>query len=90
MLAEYSLRSRPGICPEALHSEAIRHARLLKIEGSFLEAIAGSYIDLMGEEFPELLRNRTRILEELTLRRACSDALSSLVNAISTRPGESS
>jgi alanyl-tRNA synthetase len=44
---------------------AIRHARLLNIEGAFLQALATFYIDLMGTEYPELLRNRGRILEEL-------------------------
>lgn len=46
---------------------AIRHARLLQIADDFLQRLAAIYIDLMGEEYPELTKNRDRILNELAL-----------------------
>jgi alanyl-tRNA synthetase len=46
---------------------AIRHARLLQVGGDFLQELAAIYVDLMGEEYPELIRNRDRILHELAL-----------------------
>jgi alanyl-tRNA synthetase len=47
---------------------AIRHARLLQINSNnFLQRLATIYIERMGEEYPELTRNRDRILTELQL-----------------------
>jgi alanyl-tRNA synthetase len=44
---------------------AIRHARLLNIDTAFLQLITTTYIDIMGEAYPELTRNRRRIMDEL-------------------------
>lgn len=44
---------------------AIRHGRLLQINSAFLHAVATFYIELMSAEYPELVRNRERILDEL-------------------------
>jgi len=46
---------------------AIRHARLLHIVGPFLQTLADIYIDTMGSSYPELVRNRYNILEQLEI-----------------------
>jgi alanyl-tRNA synthetase len=44
---------------------AIRHARLLRIEGEFLQPLAAVFIERMEHVYPELRANRERVLDEL-------------------------
>ena len=44
---------------------AIRHARLLGMQGAFIEKVAGMYVDLMSDVYPELAEKREHILTEL-------------------------
>jgi len=44
---------------------SVRHARLLEINGRFCRDIAEVVIEVMGNPYPELNRNRLRIFEEL-------------------------
>jgi alanyl-tRNA synthetase len=46
---------------------AIRHARLLRINKPFLQVLADFYIDTMGSSYPEIVRNRDNILEQLKI-----------------------
>ena len=43
----------------------IRHARLLEINGNFCKEIAKVVVEIMGDSYPELKRNSTRIFKEL-------------------------
>jgi alanyl-tRNA synthetase len=45
---------------------AIRHGRQLEVRSPFLQTIANVYVDTMGALYPELRRNRQRILDELS------------------------
>ncbi len=44
---------------------AIRHARIIGIRGEFCNELAKVVIDVMGDSYPELRKNRARIFEEL-------------------------
>jgi len=43
---------------------SIRHARVIGIKGEFCNEIAKVIIDVMGDSYPELRRNNSRIFEE--------------------------
>ena len=44
---------------------SIRHARIIGIKGEFCNEIAKVVIDVMGDSYPEVRRNGSRIFEEL-------------------------
>ncbi len=44
---------------------SIRHARLLGIEGSFCNDVAKVAIEVMSDSYPELIRNKNKIFDEL-------------------------
>lgn len=44
---------------------SIRHARVIGIKGEFCNEIAKVVIDVMGDSYPEVRRNSSRIFEEL-------------------------
>jgi alanyl-tRNA synthetase len=54
-----------GYVLRRLIRRAIRHGRKLGVEGKFLSTLAEVVIGMYGEPYPELLRNRAFILDEL-------------------------
>jgi len=54
-----------GYVLRMLIRRAIRHGQKLGIEGEFVRKIAGIYVRLYGEAYPELVDNQEKIFEEL-------------------------
>lgn len=44
---------------------AIRHARLLGLQGAFIEQVALMYVDVMGDVYPELVERKAHMVAEL-------------------------
>ncbi len=49
---------------------AVRHGRLMGIERPFLAETVGVVIDLMGDAYPHLVANRSRVLAEVSAEEA--------------------
>ncbi len=54
-----------GYVLRMLIRRAIRHGRKLGIKGEFVRKIAGIYVRIYGETYPELIDNQEKIFEEL-------------------------
>ena len=72
--ATFLIGDRNGVVPSntdqgyilrRLIRRAIRHGRKLGIEGSFVRKIAGIYVNLYREAYPEILDAQEKIFEEL-------------------------
>lgn len=77
--ATFILGDRNGVTPSntdqgyvlrRLIRRAIRHARKIGIEGNFVRKIAGIYVNIYGEIYPELVNNQEKIFEEFAREEA--------------------
>lgn len=54
-----------GYVLRKLIRRAVRHGRKLEIEGDFARKIAGIFVNLCGEAYPELVDNQGKIFDEI-------------------------
>ncbi len=59
-----------GYILRRLIRRAIRHGMKLGINGPFARKLAGIYVNLYGESYPELIKNQEIIFEEMTREEA--------------------
>lgn len=77
--ATFILGDRNGVSPSntdqgyvlrRLIRRAIRHGMKIGIDGPFVRKIAGIYVNIYGEVYPELLDNQEKIFEEIVREEA--------------------
>jgi len=59
-----------GYVLRKLIRRAVRHGRKLEINGDFARKIAGIFVNLYGEDYPELIDNQGKIFDEIAREEA--------------------